>query len=161
VPLANRTGYFIQPVVKRVPGAIEGEKMKILAKTTGPAREQDMFDSGDKWSGGAHLRWMEAQPGDKLDLALPVDKAGQFKLLAQLTKAPRYGIFQLSLDGRKLGGPIDLHNSDVIPTGELDLGTHELTAGEHKLSVEIIGANPKAGKKFMFGLDYVKLEPVP
>ncbi len=161
VPLAERTGYFIQPAIKRVPGAIEGEKMKILAKTTGPAREHDLFDNESKWSGDAHLRWLEAQPGDKLDLALPVAKAGKFKLLAQFTRAPRYGIFQLSLDGKRLGEPIDLHNGELIPSGEIDLGTHELTAGEHKLSVEIVGANPKAGKKFMFGLDYVKLVPVP
>ena len=64
---------------------------------------------------------------------------------------------QLSLDGKKLGGPINLHNGGVVPTGELDLGRHALTAGEHKLSVEITGANEKAVKNYMFGLDYLKL----
>ena len=48
-----------------------------------------------------------------------------------------------------------------MPTGPLDLGAHELTAGEHKLTVEITGANRKAVKAYMVGLDYVKLEPVP
>ena len=42
-----------------------------------------------------------------------------------------YGIVQLSLDGDKLGTPIDLFNNSVIPTGELDLGTRDLAAGEH------------------------------
>ena len=32
-----------------------------------------------------------------------------------------------------------------------------LTAGKHKLAIEIVGANPKAIKAFMFGLDYVRL----
>ena len=71
----------------------------------------------------------------------------------------RYGIVQLSLDGEKLGGPIDLYNPEVIPTGELALGSHALTAGEPKLTVEITGANPRAVKSYMFGLDYVKLAP--
>jgi len=36
-----------------------------------------------------------------------------------------------------------------------------LTAGQHKLTVEITGANDKAIKVYMFGLDYVKLAPAP
>jgi hypothetical protein len=48
----------------------------------------------------------------------------------------------------------------VIPTKPpVSLGTHHLTAGDHKLTVEIVGANPKAVKGFMFGLDEVFLEP--
>ena len=157
VPLTERTGYYVQPIAKKVPGVIEGEQLKILSKTAGNLQEQDMTGFGDKWSNDAHLWWIEARPGDKLDLALPVAQAGKYKLLAQLTKAIDYGIVQLSLDGKKLGGPIDLYNDGVVPTGELDLGTHELSAGEHKLSVEITGANEQAVKNYMFGLDYLKL----
>ena len=76
----------------------------------------------------------------------------------QLTKAVDYGIVQLSLDGKKLGDPIDLYNNGVVATGVLDMGTHELTQGQHVLKVEIVGANEKAVKNYMFGLDYVKLE---
>jgi hypothetical protein len=88
---------------------------------------------------------------------VPVAKDGKYKLLAQLTEAVDYGIVQLSLDGRKLGEPIDLYHNGVITTGELDFGIRELSAGEHKLTMEIIGANPKAVKSYMVGLDYVKL----
>jgi hypothetical protein len=158
MPLAERTAYYVQPVAKKIPDGVEGEQMKILAKTAGNPQEQDMTGFGDKWSNDAHLWWVEAKPGDKLDLALPVAKAGKYKLLAQLTKAVDYGIVQFYLDGQKLGAPIDLYNKSVIPTGELDFGTHELTAGEHKLSVEITGANAQAIPSYMFGLDYVRLE---
>ena len=48
--------------------------------------------------------------------------------------------------------PIDLYNDGVVPTGELDLGTLELTAGEHKLSVEITGANEKPSRTTCSGL---------
>jgi hypothetical protein len=157
VPLEERTNYFVQPVAKKIPGVIEGEQMKILSKSGGNPQEQDMTPFSDKWSNDAHLWWIDARPGDKLELALPVEKAGRFKLLAQFTKAVDYGIVQLSLDGGKLGEPIDLYHNGVITTGELDLGTRNLGAGEHKLTVEITGANPKAVKSFMFGLDCVKL----
>ena len=52
---------------------------------------------------------------------------------------------------------MDLFHDGVVAAGELNLGLHTLSAGEHKLGVEIIGANSKATKSFMVGLDYVKL----
>jgi hypothetical protein len=64
---------------------------------------------------------------------------------------------QLALDGQRLGGPIDLYHDGVIATGELDLGTRTLSEGEHKLTVEISGANEQAVKSYMFGLDYLRL----
>jgi hypothetical protein len=157
VPLSERTNYFVQLAAKKIPGVTEGEQMKVLSKTGGNVQEQDMTPFGEKWSNDAHLWWTGAKPGDKVELALPVEKSGKFKILAQLTKAVDYGVAQLSLDGRKLGEPVDLYHDGVVATGEIDFGTLPLTAGEHKLMIEIIGANPKAVKSYMVGLDYVKL----
>ena len=75
-----------------------------------------------------------------------------------MTKAVDYGIVQLRLDGRELGGPIDLYNDGVILMPEFELGTLPLTKGRHVLQVKIVGANDKAVKNYMFGLDYLKLE---
>jgi hypothetical protein len=158
-PITERVGYDVAPETVGVKGALEGERLKILSKTRGDANEQDLTDRGSGWSGDSQLWWTNAKPGDKLELALPVKAAGKFKLVANLTKAADYGIVQLSLDGKKLGEPIDLFNNGVVPTKPLDLGTHDLAAGQHVLAVEIVGANPKAVKAYMFGLDYVKLEP--
>ncbi len=153
----QRTGYWTPIEVFRVKGAIEGEKMKVLARSAGNAAPQDMYGFGTDWSGDTHLWWTGAKPGATLDLAVPVEKAGTYQLTMQLTKAVDYGIVQLYLDGKKLGGPIDLFNNGVIATGVLDMGRHELSAGEHTLRIEIVGANEKAQKSTMFGLDYVKL----
>jgi len=162
LPLNERVGYWndTQLQTLKVPGAIEGERLKILAKTGGNPQEQEMSGYEGQWSGDAHLWWIEAKPGDKLDLAVPVAQAGEYKLAMQFTKAVDYGIVQLSLDGRKLSGPLDLFNNGVVPLGPVYFGEQNLTAGEHKLTVEILGANEKAVKAYMFGLDYVKLEPV-
>ncbi len=160
-PLSERVGYWTNVQTFRLDGVLEGEKLKLLGKTGGDPQEQDMTSFPGQWSNDAHLWWIEAHPGDKLDLALPVPKAGKFKLTLRLTKAPDYGIVQLYLDGQKLLKPIDLYNPTVILTRPRDAGTHDLSAGEHKLTVEITGANDQAAKSYMFGLDYVKLEPVP
>jgi hypothetical protein len=159
-PLNERVGYWTPVESFKIKGVIEGEKMKILGKTSGNPQEQDLTGFGDKWSNDAHLWWIDAKPGDKLDLALPVIQSGKYRLSMQLTKAVDYGIVQLYLDGQKLGDPIDLYHDGVVPTGVLRMGEHDLSAGEHKLTVEIVGANDKAVKNYMFGLDYLKLDPL-
>ena len=159
VPLADRLGYYAQPSARKVPGAIEGEQMKILSKTGGDPHVQDMSGFGDGWSNDAQLWWTGAQPGDRLDLVLPVARSGNYTLAAQFTKARDYGIVQMSMDGKPLGAPLDFYHSSVIPTGEQELGACDLSAGKHILTVGIVGANEKAAKSYLFGLDYVKLKP--
>ncbi len=160
VPVSQRVGYWVPVATFKVKGAIEGESLKILSKTAGNPQEQDLTAFSGQWSNDSHLWWIDAKPGDKLVLAIPVKAERKYKLTLQLTKAPDYGIVQLFLDDVKLGGPVDLYNPSVIPSGALALGDFPLTAGEHRLSVEILGANEKAIKNYMFGLDYVKMEPV-
>jgi len=160
VPVEQRKGYWGPIKIFKVKGALEGEKIRILSKTAGNARRQDMSGYGGKWSDEAHLWWTGAKPGDTLDLAVPVQKTARYRLKMQLTKAIDYGVVRLYLDGKKLGKPIDLFNNGVIATGVLDVGIHELDKGEHKLRVEIIDANEKAVKSYMFGLDYLKFEEI-
>jgi D-arabinan exo alpha-(1,3)/(1,5)-arabinofuranosidase (non-reducing end) len=159
-PLSERVGYWTPIQTFQVKDAIEGEKLKVLGKTGGALQEQDMMGFAGQWSNDAHLWWTEAKPGDKLDLALPVKSAGKYRLGLQLTKAPDYGIVQLYLDGQKLGEPVDLYQKTVKPTGLLPMGEHDLTAGDHKLTAEIVGANAAAIKSYMFALDYVTLDPL-
>jgi len=160
VPAARRWGYCAKPVVWKVKGAIEGEILTIIRKT-GRTEKQPMylFPKG-KWSGGLHLWWTRGKVGDKLVLALPVAAKGKYEVQAVLTKAMDYGIVQLSLDDKKLGGAIDLYDPNVIATKPLSLGKRELAKGTHELSIEITGANAKAVKAYMFGLDYVLLKPL-
>jgi hypothetical protein len=161
LPLAERIGWYVQPPNVRLAGVLEGEELKILECTGGGAAAQDLAGRNGTWSNQSHLWWTKAKPGDRLTLAVPVKEDGTYKVTAQLTKAVDYGIVQLSFDGRKLGEPIDFYNLGVIPTGPLSLGAHELKKGDHRLTLEIVGANEKAVKSYMAGLDYVKLERIP
>jgi putative heme-binding domain-containing protein len=152
----------IDPQTKRVPGAIEFEGMKIVSKTAGDARSQPMSGfKQDRWSGDDHLWWTGAKPGARLELELPVEQPGRYQLEVVFTMARDYGIVQLSLDGKRIGGPVDLFNTpDVITTGVLKFGEHDLKPGAHRLGIEIVGANPNALKSYMCGLDFVRLTPL-
>ena len=159
-PVAERTDYYQGFKVPVIKGALEGERLKVVERTGGDAKPQDLAHFGDGWSGICHLWWTGGKPGDKLTVAFPVKADGSYKLVLQLTKARDYGIVQLHLDGAKLGEPLDLYNPTVVPTGALDMGTRQLTKGQHRLTLELVGANPKAVKAYMAGLDYLKLDPV-
>lgn len=160
--LKERTTRQESLVVKAtVKGALEGEDLRVIAKSAGKTTKQQTGLHGrTAWSKGAHLWWTDAKPGDTLDLAIPVARAGKCRLKVRLTKACDYGIVQLCLDGKKLGDPIDLYNDQAIPADPIDLGVHQLEKREHVLRVEIVGTNEKAKKSYMFGLDYVLLETV-
>jgi hypothetical protein len=142
------------PVVK-VKGAIEGEKMKILKKTGNP-QPQDW----DGTSEGRHLWWQGGQKvGDSLVLGFPVEKAGKYKVTGQFLKAVDYGIAQVAINDVKAGEPIDFYNNGVIVWGPVELGTLSLPAGQNTISFTVVGANAKAVKAYMVGLDYLLLTP--
>ncbi|RLS44425.1 MAG: hypothetical protein DWH84_04575 [Planctomycetota bacterium] len=143
----------------KVPNAIEGEAMKIVGKTGGNAVSQGMGGfTKDRWSGNDHLWWTGAKLNDKLELELPVAQDGTYDIELVLGMARDYGIVQILIDGELLGGPIDCFNEpDVITTGVISLPAKTLTKGTHKLGFQIVGANAKAAKAFMVGVDYVRL----
>ena len=143
----------------KVPGAIEGESMKLIGKTAGNISSQPMNSfPADRWSDSKQLWWTGAKPEARLDLEFPVQADGIYEIEIVMTRARDYGIVQLSIDDKPLGGPIDLFtNPQVVTTGVIRFDAMDLSKGSHKLSAEIIGTNPKAEKAYMFGLDYIRL----
>ena len=157
VPLPGE-GPYLDPTSGKVANAIEGESLKVISKTGGNAGPQNMsgFPLG-RWSGKSHLWWTGAHPKDKLVIGFPVEESGTYEVFVVLTKAVDYGEVQFSLNGKPVTGPMDNFNEGVVNTQPISLGTHALTPGEQQLAVEITGANAKAVKAYMFGLDYVWL----
>jgi len=154
LPIGRREGYFVKP--QPVYAGI-----RVLGTPKGQQESQGMepFGAG-RWKNNQQLWWTGARPKDKLVLAVPVAKGGKYEVLVNLTKARDYGIVRLALDDRKPGEPIDLYNPTVVPSGPISLGTCELAVGQHKLVVEIVGANPAAEKAYMFGIDRIELKEI-
>ncbi len=78
---------------------------------------------------------------------------------ANLTKARDYGAVRLTLAGKAVDEPIDRFAPQVAHD-LIDLGRFELAKGPNRLEVEIVGSNPQAIERHMFGLDYLKLDEV-
>ncbi len=158
IPLPEIAAREVVPVpapYRKVVGAIEAENLVIRETTGGKTEIQYAPEHG--WSWGKQLWWMDGRIGDRLTIEVPVEDKGKYNLKANLTMAGDYGQVQISLDGQKIGTPLDLYH-DGVTTSEVSLGTFPLDKGIHLLAVHITGANEKAVKRHMFGLDYLKLE---
>jgi len=160
VPVADRIGYWIRPEVYHEPDAIEGESLRPVTKPTENLRDQEMFQFGKEWSNDHQLLWSAKQTGETLELPLPLQKAGKYRLVVHFTTAPDYGIFQVSLNGLDVGKPVDLYAAQIKTTDPIDLGVVMLPDGKPVFKVTVTGQNP-ASKSSAFGLDYLKLIPTP
>jgi len=139
----------------RVAGALEGEEMTIVAKT-GDVGPQEIADS----SNDNQLWWRGGQVGDQLRLRFPAPAAGNYRVFGRFVKAQDYGIVRLSINGVPAAEPIDLYDAKISLSGEMLLGTYSLQAQDNELTVEIVGANEKTlAGQYMFGLDYLRVEP--
>lgn len=143
---------FIESGIKRVKGAIEGEEMKVLTSTGGDLEVQDFANL----SNGKQLWWRDADPRHELRLAVPVAKSGRYRVFGRFCAAADYGVHDISFG--TISRQIDFFGKLSWKT--IDLGVTYLeksTAAPFKVWVH--GANPKAEKRHMFGLDYLLLVP--
>jgi hypothetical protein len=135
-------------------GALEAESLRVARKTGGVTESQ----ADSRWSGGEQLWWRDGKPGDVLELVVPVSKGGACSLSIHVTRAFDYGTIQFSMDGKKLGGPVDLYSAENV-VDLVRLGRVQLEPGEHRFAAEITGSNPAAKARHMLGLDCLILEP--
>ncbi|MBX3111695.1 MAG: DUF2961 domain-containing protein [Fimbriimonadaceae bacterium] len=148
---------MLQPVEyvapKPVPGAIEGEKMKVLEHVGGDLTIQGGFPS---ISNGSQLWWQDPKPGDHITLELPVAKDGVYELVGSFCHANDYGVHHLYLDDTDLGEH-DFYGA--FGWRVVSLGSHRLSAGNHRFRAVFVRDNPKAEpKRHMLGIDYLKLK---
>ena len=154
VPAEQRHGYYARPDI------VEGG-FRVLGQAVGHITTQDMSKFEGEWKDDDQLWWSLANPGDTLTVEVPVESPGNCEVNVSLTKGRACGIVQFSLDGHKVGEPIDLHRAKVGSTGPVSLGTHQLSEGKHKLTVEMVGSNhPNPKQRYNFGLDQVLITPV-
>jgi len=117
-----------------------------------------MIHFGNNWSGDQQLWWTENQPENYLAIIINSPENAEKNLFAQFTKAKDYGIIQLYFNGVKVGDEIDGYGRGITTTGKIKFGKVKLNKGGNILKIKITGANPKAIKSYMVGLDYIKFE---
>ena len=151
-------------IPKLHPDAIEGEHLQVLHIGSGRHWVQNMSGYRDgQWSGDTQLIWTQGRQGEAIEIGFSVPTTGRYELMAVFTKAGDYGIFEVAVDGKTIGEPIDLYDPKVTTTGEILLGTVQLGEGKHVLKAIAIGRNKKARNavgagSHIFGLDYLRLK---
>ena len=157
----------------RVEGAIEGEALEVL-KTSGPfeVAPQALPEKRHvgRWGGDAILIGSPRQPGDWVELALPVPAVGTYRVVAYLIAAPGYGVVRFSLDGRPQGLPFDGFRLgpdprsyailDATPSPvAVELGTAHLRKVTAMLRLEVVG-KAEESRGYSWGLDCLVLRPI-
>jgi len=141
---------------RHVPNALEGETLKVIKRAGGTHSIQE--SAGWNWSGNRQLWWIDASRQDDLIVEFDAPAIGVYDIEIGLTKAVDYGIVRLSINGEVKLGSLDLYNDSVIAES-VELKDCVLTSGANILKVTVLGANIKAVKRHMFGLDYLLLKP--
>jgi D-arabinan exo alpha-(1,3)/(1,5)-arabinofuranosidase (non-reducing end) len=145
----------------KLKGAFEGEDLKRKRRSSrriSLSPHEYGIRSIPPSSGDTHMIIQLRKAGDWLELDLPDVKAGKYKVTLCLITSWNFGNLQWSLDGQKLGGPVDTFSFDVDRT-VIEAGTITLTGNDHALRVESVGQHPQASGTYA-GLDAILLTPV-
>jgi hypothetical protein len=145
----------------RVEGAIEMEDLKPTAQSEGLGGYRQVPHSRfhpDRFSGGAHYFVPGRRVGDFVEFTIP-EQYKPRRVILHLVRSFDFGIVQLSVNGRKVGQPIDLYESDPATITKVDLGQVTPVGSAIKLRVDLVGENPDSqGRGTYFGLDCVELQ---
>ena len=140
----------------------EGEELVSAAKVTGGnVRPQGMQHfTTSSWSGDSQLWWTSGNPKDRLTIDVPVKGPGQYDALLLLTQAKDYA--QIRIESPQLPArDVDLYDPTVRLATPVEWKGIRVADGESlRLQIEITGANPEAMKRFMVGIDALRLRPV-
>ncbi len=137
-----------------VAGALEGETLPVIEKT-GTVSPQEILECSHE----KHLWWREARIGDRLVVTFEAPEARRYRVFGRFLKAADYGIVRLSVGGEPVAGTFDFYHDGIRVSDEIELGVFALKPGPNEFAAEIVGARAEAIPRYMFGLDYLRLEP--
>jgi hypothetical protein len=133
---------------------LEGSELEVLTVDGGEVQTQEYKELN--LANGKQLWWQDAEPGQSLVLEFPHDRAGVYAVYAGLVMSHDYGIVDIKVNNKILQRNRDLYDSDPVAT-EFLLGKCRLKKGANTLEVTVKDSNPDAEKRYMFGLDYLKI----
>ena len=87
--------------------------------------------------------------------------AGAEPVFAAFGKGPLYGTYELSINGRIAGPPMDLYGEDAGSTGELSLGTFELAESGNILTVSCLGFSDDSASSRQFARGFPRAAVLP
>lgn len=138
------------------PATSEGVHARILGVRGGAYGTQDL---GANYYQG-HQLWV--QPSSRnavLEIALTVEREGDYDLATRYTSSWDYATVQASLDGKDLGPRVDCYSPEVRLMDETPLGRVHLTAGTHVLRFKAVDKNARSAG-YLIGIETVTVKRV-
>ncbi|MDQ3630977.1 MAG: hypothetical protein M3417_06870 [Actinomycetota bacterium] len=111
---------------------------------------------GVNWSGRAQVLFENFTPNARMTLRFEIPESAEYSLGLVFTRAPNFGIYEFSIDGRRIGDRYDGYAPAVERSEQTGLGSVELAKGSHTLTLTVPDKNP-ASSNYFGGLDYVEL----
>ncbi|MCP2327986.1 hypothetical protein HDA40_006493 [Hamadaea flava] len=109
---------------------------------------------GFAWSGNRQL-WFQAHAVDEtLSVTFQTDHEATLALRTVRTTSFDYADTVWTVDGQLVGGTFAGYTADVRKTGLLTVGSFKLAAGNHTLTLRIVGKNAASGGYFA-GVDQI------
>jgi hypothetical protein len=155
----QRTAEVAVPEVVHPDGFVEAEYLPVRGVSYGVRLwTQPTTTFRGSWSSDGHLFAMNAELGSWVEFELPIVEAGLHEVAIFLTRAPDYGVVDVSIDGEAYGSPIDLWQAaEVLPADPIVIGQLELST-QSVLRLEVVGTNDRSSSPHhQFGFDGIQL----
>ncbi|MFO0982310.1 MAG: glycoside hydrolase family 172 protein [Planctomycetota bacterium] len=144
-PLAARK----LPSIDRI---IDGRQLLAHATASGGALS---LQQGYDWTGDGQLFFAAESAAASCELWFEVATEELRRLVLPITRSYDFGIYQVSLDGARVGEAIDCYGPEVT-VKELSLGDLRLKPGPHTIKLECVGKN-LSSSGYRIGVDSVRL----
>ncbi len=142
-----------------VEGEDPGQGREVPSQPRQGSAHQPMAGFGALWSGNAQLLWVDGTVGAVLDLIVDIAVAGKYAVHLYPTRAPDYGNFKMTVDGKQSSVPFTGFDPKVMPTGRYLIGTFFLQPGPRRVRLTITGRSPKS-TGYLVGIDRITLTSI-
>jgi hypothetical protein len=137
--------------------SVEAEELLPNAKaTSGEVGRQNMTPFGSEWGLNSQLFWHVTEQGAQLRLEPTIARAGRYEVFVVFTKAPDFGLFKASLDGKPA---VSINGyAAAVSRDRASIGTYDLPAGPHELLLVTRSKDPQSTNYFV-GIDRLEFKP--
>jgi hypothetical protein len=158
-PSGKKTPPPVAAVVTDEAETLAGQTDTTVASNTGAQVTTQDNCCSITWSGGKQLWFQGRAPGDSVTMTFTVPVDGTYTFAAVRTTSFDYANTRFLIDNAPVGGVFFGYSAQPAITGWVNEGSVRLTAGQHRLTLFIIG-KVQATTSFYAGVDEVRFTQV-
>jgi beta-glucosidase len=102
------------------------------------------IDREGAFSAGASVKLESTAAGQFIEFPVEVAEQGDYEINLDYKSFPDRGTFQLSIDGERLGNPVDMYQEEMRYGLSAKFGSRMLSGGKHLVRFTAVGKNPRS-----------------